>query len=1342
MGDNQLELEVQLKLELENDFDDAIFKKIEAAAQKASKNINKMFGSRTLYANMTTSLRSVLNIFKQLDKAAKDYLNTIKEVNKELQKQAKILGGESTEIDTSNIEEVKDKAKETSEEVKKAFNFKDIFSELGKLGKSLNNLFNFEKAKTGIMLLVSAFKSLTTAIEKNIKLTVKLTSTVIASFGKMVGALTEFTVKLSGLPLILRGINTAFSGISSKIQSAFSRIDFTSLAKEAVELSSSLTEVKNVIDVVFGDSAKQIYEFTSNAITQLGMTTLAAQQYTGKFAAAMRSTGQSIGSITDMSKALTQLTSDIASFYDIEQDIAAEKIFSGVISGMVKPMRTLGVDMTNASLNAWMLSRGLNATYESLSAVEKQTVRYEYVMEKLNYVHGDYQRTINSTANQLRLLKNQLKELGSVIGTIINAFFNPFVQMLNRVVAAITNVVKAIAAAMGIDWTLGTGSGVAGLSGVADSYDDVASSADDLADAEDGVAKSTDKAAKAAKKALAPFHKLNVLQNKNTEDASKSSGKGAGSGIGDLIGGITDSAAQKLPSLKDMIQGFLDWLWNLDWEGAFGKFLDALDKWFKDAPEKVQGFFDKLQPWIVRIAGLFNMLIEALKGDLGYNIGATIGEVLEGIARSINTFFDNISGKDVGQAIANIANGLTDNEDLFKEAFRVIGNAIQTGFEMIQGFSEEYHWKTLGENLYKGLKAGFEEIDPQTIHDAIFSALKGVTDTLNTFFENFNKDEELKKKIGDCLAAIIEAGAEYLKSEDFSKLVDNIAEFLSWALEKLADELDKQENREAIGKAIDKVIEGAGKVLKSAEKLAKVVWKYVSDALVKFFKSKDIPLWLKLVTGGKLLDITGVKDAISTALKTLLGGKILLDITKGTGGATKGIGGLSKVLEGLGKACSAAAPYIAAIGALLVEFFAGEAGIQKLLGYDIDTSTFATTWTSFWSNFAEITQNAWNNTVELFTTIIPGVFQGLGTVIGTALGAVGSTVSQWFSDLHQWFSEGLSNFASAIDGFFAPVREAFNNAFLFMVGVTATVWEGIQNVWSGVASWFDTTVWEPLKTAVNEVWTSITGFFNQIWTDIQSVWSTVKTWFDTTVWEPLKGAVNQLWIDIKGYFDGLWTDIQTTWSVVSQWFIDTVWTPLTAAANQLWTDIKTYFDNLWTDIKTTWETVSGWFEENVWKPIKDKVDEVKKKIKEGFGDAADYVKEKWDGFVSWFGGVYDKIKGWLDDLISKAKEFAQAMIDKGSSVLSGSTSSVPGYASGGVFYPNRPQLAILGDNKSQMEYALTTGHLKQIADMMSNVIGSSGFEGNITIPIYVDGVLSAKKVITASQMHNYRSNGR
>lgn len=1501
MGDNQLELEVQLKLELENDFDDAIFKKIEAAAQKTAKNVDSTFRSSDFATGMLkTSVRDLINLFKTLNTEAKEYLNSIKQAGKELRKQVSILGSKSASSATNTAIAKEEKERErvlqeeqkirrviaqqsVADEQKAAAERERVLQEEQKTRSAIlqsntrEQIKNLAKVTAGLGVLKKAFSDGYQALYKFTKLTHEMTVTVVKAFGTMTSSITTFALKLSGLPLILKGINSALSSLTSAIKGAVSGIDFTGLAKESLELSSSLTEVKNVIDVVFGDSAKQIYDFTQSAIKNLGMTTLAAQQYTGKFGAAMRSTGQAAKDTVNMSKALTQLTSDIASFYDIEQDIAAEKIFSGVISGMVKPMRTLGVDITNASLNAWMLAKGLNATYESLNATQKQAVRFEYVMEKLDYVHGDYARTLNTTANQLRLLKNQLKELGSVVGAIINAFFNPFIITLNRVVAAITNVAKSIANIMGIDWTLGTGSGVSTLGGIADDYDDLADSADGLADAEDGVAKSTDKAAKAAKKALAPFHKLNVLQNKQAEDASKSSkssGKSSGTPY-DIAGEGIKNTESKAIDLKQALKNLYDYLMKINWKKAFGRLADAINSVTKDLPKKIRDLFEKVNKlWAKIIEGID----EFLKKLNTYDIGRSIGEIFKGVGNLIYTTLLGIDFKNLGDKFADLLNGILNTEGLAETWGKNLGKAIQDGFEFALGFAKQFDWKNFGQKVYEFVAGALSEIDPQTIYDAIYTTLTGIATSINEFFDNLKKDEESKTKFEEALGAIISGVTDFLYSDEFDDLVDNLSGFISDVLDTLATELDKDENKEKIGHAIDKILEGAGKVLKSGENLASVIWEYVKKALWDFFTDpkNGIPVPFKILAAVEIANLTGVTNMLKLLVEGVIAAKLLgvssivgviligitaiaaeiailakyeppsfeqaaknlsqiyysIDAIRTSFEAIAKVGFLTlleKVLDTIGNLVKD----IPLVGDLLKEAFdKGKTAVSDLKQEVVDERDAYVKATeekviknaewgkSIDDNIKKVNDEAeaakkasseiaddadkqsknyskyWHDgtsqvTKELQDTSDIGRRANKDIVDNSkeTKSTVESTWSEGFNipeDAGGWFNTFFSMFGELVSSstttkddvntelgkigegvdytsnadayktdYLAPLELATSDSVDTMNTSLSEIGTSIdENTFANLVNSFGSYAIEPMKLKVAEIGTAFTELLTNLqetfFTPLEGEYSTsfgnILTNSDTIFFTPLETKFGTTFTNIitkltsefipsldknisdelntlSGYLDTFKTEkVDNLFSPVPEWF-----------NTEIFGNITSYFDIFKSDLE-------------------GKLDDIKKKIEETFIKSVKDISSAWnevqktiESTASSMKSALDAAKSSADDLASSLREAASAYSDLNSarsSVSTSSSSGVQGYASGGVFRPNNPQLALLGDHKSQTEYALTTGHLKQIADMMSNVIGSSGFEGNITIPIYVDGVLSAKKVITASQMHNYRSNGR
>lgn len=183
--------------------------------------------------------------------------------------------------------------------------------------------------------------------------------------------------------------------------------------KDAIDISSQLTEVQNVVDVTFGNMSRKVEDFAKTSIEQFGMSELSLKQYASRFQAmgsAMGISGSSIGnansflnkqtsgyvglsnSMADVSLNLTKLTADMASFYNVEQSAVAEDLES-VFTGQTRPLRQYGLDLTQATLQEWALKNGLDADMKSMSQAEKTMLRYQYVLSQTGAAQNDFAKT-------------------------------------------------------------------------------------------------------------------------------------------------------------------------------------------------------------------------------------------------------------------------------------------------------------------------------------------------------------------------------------------------------------------------------------------------------------------------------------------------------------------------------------------------------------------------------------------------------------------------------------------------------------------------------------------------------------------------------------------------------------------------------------------------------------------------------------------------------------------------------------------------------------------------------------------------------------------------------------
>ena len=433
---------------------------------------------------------------------------------------------------------------------------------------------------------------------------------------------------------------------------AFSKI------KDAIDISSSLTEVENVVRTTFGNYEKLIQDFSKTSIQDFGMSELTAKQVASRFQAIGTAMGFSQGKMADMSLQLTKLTADMASFYDMEQSDVARNL-QAVFTGETEPLRKYGLDLTQATLKEWAMKQGLDADISSMTQAEKTMLRYQYVMANTAAAQGDFARTSDTWANQIRILKQSFEQLAAIIGgALINAF-KPFVRTLNavmqKVIAFATTVTNALGAIFGWKFEVSAG-------GLADDWSDVAGSASDIADSTGQAAKNVEK----MNKGLRAFDELNLI---TTPDNSSGSGSGGSGGGGASGGGASGGLVQVDTIFKD----YESQIRSLRELGAY--ISDALS----DAMESIDWdrIYSKARNFGKGLADFLNGLITPrLFGDVGMTIASALNTAIyaalsfgeefdwtnlgDSIAAGVNRFFETFDFSALGRTINTWVHGIYD----------------------------------------------------------------------------------------------------------------------------------------------------------------------------------------------------------------------------------------------------------------------------------------------------------------------------------------------------------------------------------------------------------------------------------------------------------------------------------------------------------------------------------------------------------------------------------------------------------------------------------------------------------------------------------------------------------
>lgn len=197
--------------------------------------------------------------------------------------------------------------------------------------------------------------------------------------------------------------------------------------------SSDLTEAENKTKEVFKNMSSDVLSWASNSLDKLGMaksTALDAVSLYGGMATAM---GLTRKSATDMSKSLTELSVDLASFHNTSLDQASTALKS-IFTGETETLKNYGIVMTEANLKAFALSQGIKTNYTEMTQAEKVQLRYNFVLNASKDAIGDYGRNSGEAASQMKKLPEVLKELATSFKENVEPTLTPMIQKLNETV--------------------------------------------------------------------------------------------------------------------------------------------------------------------------------------------------------------------------------------------------------------------------------------------------------------------------------------------------------------------------------------------------------------------------------------------------------------------------------------------------------------------------------------------------------------------------------------------------------------------------------------------------------------------------------------------------------------------------------------------------------------------------------------------------------------------------------------------------------------------------------------------------------------------------------------------
>lgn len=485
------------------------------------------------------------------------------------------------------------------------------------------------------------------------------------------------------------------------------------------------------------------------------------------------------------SKAMTMLAGDMSSLTNMPLDTVMKNFSSG-LSGAAMAVKKYGMDISVAALQETALGLGVKKNVSDMTQAEKEYLRVITMLQQSKVAWGDLAKTINSPANQFRMLKSNIKQCGLMLSRLFMPVIQKVLPWLNAMAMAVKDLMKHIGDLFGLKFDSSLGSTGSDTS---DTYDDVSDSADNAAD-------SINDAADAQKKFNKQLQGFDKLNNLTTNETSKKDSDKDKNNTGDTSGILSDALINAVEDYEKR------------WNKAFKSMTSDAD----NLKEKIEKLFTTA--WDT--------------GD-----GTEIGEAL---ATTLNKGIDwvNENTSKWAKGLKKITSIMGTSLNGFVEKFKweglgkAIGNSIKAALEAETNFFKKVNWVNLGKGLSKTLNSAIKTGVLQSYFKSMASKLRAAIETafgaittfdfkglgnalgqgINDFFKTMNKKnkqtglngwQELGKSLSDGIKGIADSITTALDTVDWEQVGQAIADFIGsidwggvvWSLGKMAKSLVK-----------------------------------------------------------------------------------------------------------------------------------------------------------------------------------------------------------------------------------------------------------------------------------------------------------------------------------------------------------------------------------------------------------------------------------------------------------------------------------------------------------------------------------------------------------------------
>lgn len=217
-------------------------------------------------------------------------------------------------------------------------------------------------------------------------------------------------------------------------------------ATKSVMAASDLNEVLSKSNTIFGDSAKEIEKWAGGAAASFGQSKRQALEAAGTFGNMFTQLGVGSEQAAKMSKQMTELGSDFASFHNADPSEvlnAMTAAFRGEYDAVQRFVPTINA----AAVEHQALAMGLGKTTKELDAQDKALATQALLLQGAGAAAGDFDRTNDGLANKIRILKSRAEDFAGAVGTKLLPVVLSALEMFDKIAPVVQMFGRSLVAA-------------------------------------------------------------------------------------------------------------------------------------------------------------------------------------------------------------------------------------------------------------------------------------------------------------------------------------------------------------------------------------------------------------------------------------------------------------------------------------------------------------------------------------------------------------------------------------------------------------------------------------------------------------------------------------------------------------------------------------------------------------------------------------------------------------------------------------------------------------------------------------------------------------------------------